>query len=77
MTEDEAKGKACCGPPAVANAIYWKGDAPVEDSPMKCTGSACMAWRWTSVRSPPSKGHPHGSTIVHGGFCGFANAPSL
>lgn len=44
MTEDEAKKKMCCGPPAVAAATYWRGQAAC-DAPMHCIASECMAWR--------------------------------
>ena len=34
MTEEEAKGRACCG----------SGNRPAENGP--CIASACMAWQW-------------------------------
>lgn len=49
MTEDEAKTKLCCGSPAMAAARYYASGADVQ-TPAKCEGSACMAWRWTEAK---------------------------
>lgn len=50
MTEDEAKGKSCCGPLmiaatlAVAEIARLNGKGAEQFSGL-CIGSACMAWR--------------------------------
>ena len=87
MTEDEAKTKWCCGPPASATATYWHGQAPVE-TPMRCAGSACMAWRILNVERAYYKETglpvPIGERYVPNtvnlvdedyGYCGLAGQP--
>lgn len=69
MTEDEAKGKACCGPPATAAAtLLARKDVsatPLEGTTMGlCIASRCMAWRW--------RPYPRGVTGPGDGYCGLA-----
>ena len=40
MTEDEARGKRCCGPDGCGD------EGNERDGRRWCNGSACMAWRW-------------------------------
>lgn len=84
MTEDEAKKKWCPFARVIgdldenAAANRW----PEDDSKMwagpngnphsLCIASACMAWRWITIKEEPSEGHPLGISIVHGGYCGLA-----
>lgn len=83
MTEDEAKTKMCGGPPAAAAAAYYRAGATV-DAPMRCIGSACMAWRGRPnagfearaerafrIEGRRLKPEPHDVD----GFCGLAGAP--
>lgn len=70
MTEDEARTKVCCGPPAISAAIVSTGAAmsgvPIEAKGPLCVGSACMAWRWSNpAASADDRRH---------GFCGLAGA---
>ncbi len=44
LTEGEAKGKACCGPPAVWVVIA--GVTKGIEAHTTCGASGCMAWRW-------------------------------
>jgi hypothetical protein len=86
MTEDEAKTKACCGPPAVAAAAYYRAGVAC-DAPMHCIASACMAWRvrhqWLDnaqqepswVTYAPYAFEPGPGQERDHGFCGLAGDP--
>ncbi len=63
MTEEEAKGKSCCGP---MQAEYGKTHV------VNCIGSACMAWRW---REPPGPQPPDAPEPSDEGWCGLAGRP--
>ena len=58
MTEDEAKTKTCC---------ESMGDP---SGPSKCTGSACMAWRWQMTVNKDGSIEDEKE-----GFCGLAGEP--
>ncbi len=85
MTEDEAKTKDCCGPPADAWArialhhIEAGWAEFLRDRP-KCTASACMAWR-VNERDPTYRAQADreyertGKRLDPPGFCGLAGAP--
>lgn len=68
MTEEEAKMCACCGPPAVANAILLASPhllaKPLNNLGM-CIGRSCMAWTW----------HSTNGLGIRTGFCGLAGKP--
>lgn len=67
MTEDEAKTKVCCGPGHIGALAAWASPPHRKDNPIRCIGSACMAWRW-SVDDPATyESAP--------GFCGLAGNP--
>lgn len=77
MTEEEAKTKLC------PNSMSFPGvEGVFEPGPFKCSGSACMAWRWLdNVFGEPAyetrKIDDHGN-FEHSplGFCGLAGKPS-
>lgn len=66
MTEDEAKTKWCCGPPAMVNQTINHAAGNTNKEPLKCIGSACMAFRKVA---PLEMGDPY--TV----FCGLAGRP--
>lgn len=49
MTEAEAKGKTCCGPPAVTIAVMASRIA-IDQNSFNCAASACAAWRWSEAK---------------------------
>lgn len=58
-TEEEARGKVCCGPPALSVAFLMASrsrplevDIRLQDRSGMCLGSRCMAWQksWTPER---------------------------
>lgn len=61
MTEEEAKGKKCCGAPMLAVLLRPHADEP---SAQYCIGSKCMAWRWK-----------YGDYAKPQGYCGLAGKP--
>lgn len=89
MTEDEAKTKLCCGPPAVAAmALYVDGDMTSRRSMgnatggalLNCQGALCMAWRPLKRAQAPAvrtSVNPVEDTdwVVIGGFCGLVGKP--
>lgn len=75
MTEEEAKTKWC----PFARPVAWGGGnrghvsgADIEDA--QCIGSACMAWRWTSVGMQYEHAG-HGGRERGNGHCGLAGKP--
>jgi hypothetical protein len=79
VTEAEAAGKECCGPPVVRAAIE-AGVKIYEDmlrgcgassTPTTCGGSRCMAWVWKDIEFEidPKRMGPN-----RRGFCGLVNA---
>ncbi len=66
MTEEEAKTKACCGPPQIAAQLM--DEAVTTTRPAKCAGSACMAWRKDYEAAYDQYGNLPG-------FCGLAGRP--
>ena len=83
MTEEEAKSKVCpVGSVHGSLNSAWDG--------ISCIGSACMAWRWTTVANPDWKPQtaqtfpptvnvfsqtPQGVPSTTDGYCGLAGRP--
>ena len=90
MTEDEAKTKWCCGAPAiVSQAMDQAAGNTTGREPLKCIGSACMAWRWAMEPNPayveqgnvwPDTRQPQEKLMMlpgrERGFCGLAGRPA-
>jgi hypothetical protein len=84
MTEDEAKVKRCCGPPAAAHAVFYRSaGTSMGATPMFCIGSSCMAWRVTGSKFKDAcTGQLSGRDLtgngqwIETGFCGLAGTPS-
>lgn len=77
MTEDEAKTKWCCGPPAIVAVIVNHAAGDTSKEPLKCLASACMAWRVAKIKTEVEQG---GDTFAHSwtttvGYCGLASRP--
>ena len=82
MTEDEAKTKWCCGPPAAAFGSVMGSliKNPKDVVPgLMCQGSVCMAWRWKAERVVSIDGMTQqrterltGEFSRTEGFCGLA-----
>jgi hypothetical protein len=63
VTEKEAQGILCCGPPCIAMEMARAVDS-------FCLGSRCMAWRWSTTAPVPNPGGTEGT-----GYCGLAGNP--
>ena len=78
MTEEEAKTKACCGAPLLAQVmISISPNVRITDAPDllgRCQGSACMAWRWEEEQPDPGPVHSPNDEDG-GGYCGIAGKP--
>jgi hypothetical protein len=81
MTEDEAKTKACCGPPAVFLMMAINAGIEPKVGDGNCFGSSCMAWRWTVAQGVKLERHEFDGSVtdqtpVQGhGYCGLAGKP--
>lgn len=71
MTEEEAKGKTCCGPLPVLIGLVITAVPGSKDIPKaSCIGSACMAWRWD--RGVDKRAYTGTAAHMRPGFCGLA-----
>jgi hypothetical protein len=74
MTEEEAKGKRCCGPegcgePGKTHGPYYHRVGRV------CIGSACMAWRKVMEYTTDINGDRIETRDTGAGYCGLAGNP--
>jgi hypothetical protein len=89
MTEEEAKKTRCCGPQGCGEwSSYSNNDGEsvfgyVGEPIRFCIGTACMGWRWRTIKNPDWKEPNHMAFPPHDrsneyikskddGFCGLA-----